>query len=305
MPAILRMIAVALMSVLLLLAIACGGGSGGDSGASDADDASNLFVSDPAVALAASADRFERSVTSVQADFSFDMSAGGFEMGAEGDFAYRAPDSLYMKMSMNGGGGGLFGGGDVGDFEIIALGDELYMNSSFTGWIELSLAEMGADGESFRDLLSSHSPLDYRAMLEAAGGEIESLGEEGGNQHVRMTVDLGDLMAAMLDSVGTDENVTTEDVFGGAGISGPIIVDVWTDSETLLPQRVVAEGEFGVDSEFATFRMEVKFHDYNGSIEIPEPPEDAKSLAEMFGDFDFEADADGDTVPDLFSTEGN
>jgi len=300
MPKILRMTAVALTSVLLLLAVACGGGSDGEPGASGADDATDLFVSDPAGALAASADRFERSVTSVQADFSFEMSAAGFEMGAEGDFAYRAPDSMYMKMSMSGGGGGLFGGGgDVGDFEIIALGDELYMNSSFTGWIALSLAEMGADGESFRDLLSSHSPLDYGAMLDAAGGEIENLGEDGGNQHVRMTVDLGDLMAAMLDSVGTDESGTADDIFGSAGISGPIVVDVWTDSETLLPQRVVAEGEFGVDSEFAAFRMEVEFHDYNGSIEIPEPPEDAKSLSEMFGDFDFEADTDGDTVPDV------
>jgi hypothetical protein len=305
MRALLRIIPSLLAAAILTLAVACGGGDDSTSGASDRDDASNLFVSDPAVALAASADHFERNVTSVQADFSFEMSAAGFEMGAEGDFGYRAPDSLYMKMSMKGGGGGLFGGGDIGDFEIIALGDELYMNSAFTGWIELSLAEMGADGESFRDLLSSHSPLDYRAILEAAGGEIESLGEDGGNQHVRMTVDLGDLMAAMLDSFSTDQNGTIEDPFGSAGISGPIVVDIWTDSETLLPQRVVAEAEFGVDSEFAAFRMEVKFHDYNGSIEIPEPPEDAKSLAEMFGDFDFEADSDGDGVPDFFTTEGN
>src|SRR5688572_26698279 len=132
MRATMKTFVITLVAAMALLAVACSGGSDGGNQTANppvndgGEDSSNLFVSNPVAALGASADRFEQEVQSLQATFSFEMSMAEFEMGAEGDFAYSAPDQLHMNMKLSGTAEGM-DLSEFGAFEILALGDKIYM----------------------------------------------------------------------------------------------------------------------------------------------------------------------------------
>ncbi len=285
-----RRVPAALAAALLLLAVACG--TSGDSGSSRprGDDNSNLFVADARAALGASAQRFQQNVESVSAEFSFGMNTSQFKFGAEGDFAYQAPDSMHMTMELSGSGGesssdgAAFDLSGLGKLEILALGDEIYMKIPFFGsdWIVMSLADLGTDAQSFRELLASHSPFDYSGLLQEIGGEIEDLGEEDGYQHLRFSADIGDVIDALgnsLDSGGTGSDATFAD------LAGPLTMDVWLDSETLLPDRFEAHGEFDAGVDVADFEMSMRFFGYDEPVDIPDAPEHAQPFADLFSDF--------------------
>ena len=279
----------------LMLAIAACGGNGGEE-TSDRSESPQKLVSNNALGvLAASAAEFEQEVRSVRADFTFDMDAPGFDLGATGEIAFQAPDGLHMTMEMSGGGESGFNLGDIGAFEIIALGENVYMNTSFTGWVQMSLDDLGADAESIRKALSGNAPFDYRSLIDSIGGEIEDLGEADGQQHYRVTVDLADVIGALTDSLGSNASDGSDGL--PTGLNGPIVMDIWMDRSTLLPQRFEADGEFDMDGESLGFAMQMTFSNYNESIDLPEPPSDAKSLSELLGDMDFDADYDGDGEP--------
>ncbi len=295
-------------SVLVVLAIACGGGSkGGGDETSDktGGDASDLFVSDVRTALANSAEEFAANVDSVRAEFTMDFGMGEDTMSMKGDFAFQDPDQMHMTMRMTGTGGEMFGGSDPGfdlsdfEFEMLASGNTMYMRMPFfgEGWVKMGFDEVGVDASSFEALMDSHSPFDYGAMLKQIGGEIENLGEENGRQHLRFTVDIGDVMNSMMDSFNSSSDTTTTNGFDK--FSGPMIMEIWVDSETLLPDQFKAHGEFDAGDKVAGFGMDMKFFDYNKSVRIPEPPKDAKSFSELFG-FDF-GNVTEPSPPDEFS----
>ena len=105
-----RILCASTVATALMLAAACGGSSdSGDDQSSNEPlgDTSELLVANPSRALGKSVDRFEQDVQSVSAEFFFEMEFGGFTVGADGTFAYRAPDTMHMVMDMNGGGEGI------------------------------------------------------------------------------------------------------------------------------------------------------------------------------------------------------
>ena len=268
-----RMLCAGLVSLALALSAACGG---------SADKASNepldpqLLVSNPSAALGASADRFEASVQSVEARFSLEMSMQGSRFGAEGEFAYRAPDSAHMTMRMSGGDGQFVDLAQLGEFEVLLLGDEIYMNTGFTGWAKASLGDLGADADSLKKLLDGHSPLDYQAFVDDVGATVENMGDTTVNgktyTRLRITTDFGQLMDSVFNSLGGSglgEGALPMD------ISGPITMDILMDPATMLPFTFEANGEFNISGESADFKMAFKFFDYNGPVDIPEPPADA------------------------------
>jgi hypothetical protein len=266
----------------MVMVIACGGGGEQQTSSEPVDP--ELLVSNPSAALGASAQRFEEEIDSVEAEFSFEFGMDGFAIGADGHFAYRAPDNMHMTMEMSGGDDEMFNLGDVGPIEMLLLGDDLYMNTGFTGWMTMSLDDLGADAESLREMMDMHAPLDFQALVGGLDAEVENLGpvEVGGNTYTRLriTTDLATVMDAMGEAVGEDSL--------GAGlfdVAGPMTMDILMNPETLLPFTFEANGDFGMGGESMEFRMAFKFFDYNGPVDIPAPPEDAVPFDEGFGDF--------------------
>jgi hypothetical protein len=287
-----RILLASCLAAALILAVACGGsgGNGSSNGGGDGSsneplgDTSELLVANPSEALGRSVDRFEQDVQSVSAEFFFEMDVSGFTVGADGTFGYRAPDSMYMVMDMNGGGEGL-DFGELGEFEILLLGEDFYMNSGFTGWVKMSLDDLGADGDSLKQLLEGHAPLNYEQLINDLEGEVQNLGDvtiDGTTySKMRITTDFEKLMGSIANSVG-DSGLDTS-AFGG-DVSGLMTIDILIDKVTLLPYTFDANGQFGMAGETMNFAMNFKFFGYNGPVNIPAAPADAQSFEDGFGD---------------------
>jgi hypothetical protein len=267
--------------VAMVMTIACGGGGGEQTSSAPVDP--ELLLADPSAALGASAQRFEEQIESVEAQFSFEFGMEGFVMGADGHFAYQAPDSVHMTMEMTGGDDESFNLGELGPIEMLLLGDQVYMNTGFTGWMTMSLDDLGADADSLREMMDTHAPLDFQALVDGLNAEVQNLGSEevGGNTYTRLriTTDLATVLDAMADSV-------SDDSFGAGmfDVSGPMTMDILMNPETLLPYTFEANGDFGFGGESMEFKMAFKFYDYNGPVDIPAAPEDAVPFDEGFGD---------------------
>ena len=263
----------------MMAAVACGGG--GEQTSSEPVDP-GLLVSNPTEALGASAQRFEDEIESVEAEYSFEFGMDGFAMGANGHFAYRAPDSVHMTMEMSGGDDELFNLSELGPIEMLVLGDDLYMNSGVTGWVTMSLDDLGADADSLRDMMDMHAPLDFQTLIDGMDAEVENLGpvEVNGNTYTRLriTTDLATVMDAMADSV-------SDETFGAGlfDVSGPMTMDILMNPVTMLPYTFEANGDFNMGGESMEFKMAFKFFDYNGPVDIPAAPENAQPFSEGLG----------------------
>jgi len=286
-----RMLSAGLACVALTLAAGCGGG--GDEGASNEPVDSELLVSNPSEALGASVERFEDEVQSVEARFSFDMDIGGFAIGADGTFAYRAPESVHMTMEMSGGDGEYFDLGELGEFEVLILGDDIYMNTGFTGWTTMSLDDLGEDSDSLERLAESHAPFDYQGLVDEVGATVEYLGDTtvDGKTYTRLrvTTDIGSLLESVTDSLG--ESGLDDSLFP-VDLSAPMTMEVLMDPATMLPYTFDASADFGSAGQPASFTMAFKFFDYNGPVDIPEAPENAvpfeDAVGDAFGDLGYE-----------------
>ncbi len=281
-----------LAALLLVVAVACAGGSGGQGTSSQpapdqtsdqpAGDVSQPLVSNAIEVLGKSAERFQQEVESLQAEMEFSVESSAFSMGATADFAFQAPNKMHMTMKLNfsDGTATVTDLSELGNIEMLLLGDEVYMNTPFTGWVSMSLAEMGADAEQLQSLLSSHSPFDYGAIIEQLGGQVKDMGQEsldgGTYNHYRVTMDLADVMAAISDSLGATDSLPSAD------LSGPVTLDLWVDPDTFLPHKLTAGGTLQIASEAMVFDMTMRFLDYNQPVEIPAPPPDAQPLQSLF-----------------------
>ena len=301
-----------LLAVLLLAAAACGGGDkgsndgvsnqdGSDSSSDDGSDSSSgggaladLLVSNPGEALGKSAEVFADEVDSMQGSFVFAISGSGLDADISGDFAYRSPDSVYMTMNMSASGDAALAALGNMTFEVLMLGDSLYMNTPFFGgWVVMTMDEIGVDAEQYEKLLSDHAPFDYSALIEGIAG-VEIVGEEEIDgqtyAHLRLQTDFATAMAAIADSFETTgfdaSTLPTE------ALSGPLVLDLWVDPDNGLPRRLSATGSMDIpdDGTGATaggpmeFEMGFEFDEYNGNVDIPDAPKDAKSFVELFSD---------------------
>lgn len=276
-------------ALLVLLAIACSGGgdqttsnqpagqtddpSVADDGA--ADSSGDLVSAAPIEVLSASAESFQQEVDSVQMEMDLTMNIGGFAVDADMDMAFQAPDQMHITMDFTG----------LGTFEMLILGSDIYMDVPYQGWVVFSPDDLGLgefiDTESFQDVFGDHSLLDYEAVIESLGGDVQDLGEETVDgdtyRHYRATVDFADLAAAFGDAIGATENLNLDDV------SGPLVLDVWVDPDTLLPHRLVVDGEFAFGQDTMVFDATMRMFGYNEPVQIPGPPPDAVPFTLMDG----------------------
>jgi hypothetical protein len=256
-----RVLPLALAATLFVLASACSSGGGGDT-----------VSADPLEVLTSSAESFAEEVQSVESDLEFSINAGGLDLGTSSQMTYQAPDQMHMTMTITG----------VGEFEILALGSEMYLNVLSVGWISFSLddvglEEVGLDAVALQKTFSDHSVLDYAALIQGVGGDVEDLGDEtldgATYRHYRGSVDFAALVAAFSDASGASSGLGLDDA------SGALTFDVWVDPDSYLPYKLTASGEFpfGVDS--MVFDATMIFTSYNEPVDIPSAPADAIPLA--------------------------
>src|SRR5437867_12061254 len=139
----LQIVCAGLLVGALVLAVACGGGGGeGEKQTSIKPAEADLLVSNPSGALGASAGKFEDEVDSVEGEFTLEMKIGDVSVGADGTFAYKAPDSVHMTMNMSGAGQELEDLGQLGQFEVLILGDQFYVNTNDTVWMSGSIDDV-------------------------------------------------------------------------------------------------------------------------------------------------------------------
>ncbi len=272
-----RVLPLALAATLFVLASACGSGGTGSTTSDQTDgQSSDLVSSEPLKVLSESAESFQDEVQSLEADLQFSINVDGLDIVTSAEMAFQAPDQMHMTMTITG----------LGEFEMLMLGTDIYMNVPPMGWIifsldDLGLEELGLDAQTLQDAFSDHSLVDYAALVESVDGEVEDLGDEtidgGTYRHYRGTMDLADLSAAFNDAVGASEGLDLEDV------SGPLTFDVWVDPDSYLPYKLTAGGEFAFGADAMVFDAEMLFTGYNEPVEIPDAPQDAVSLGELFG----------------------
>jgi len=258
-------------SLLVLFALACK-----SDGGSDGKTSGDMVSADPVEVLAASGESFEEDVDSLQAELLFSINAGGFIVNANSQMAFRAPDQMHATMDLTG----------LGTFEMLMLGKELYMNMPGQGWVQISLddaglSELGLDASTFEKLVTDHSMVDYKSLVENLGGEVDDLGPEtveGGTfEHYRTALDFGEMAAAFSDAFGAAGDLGLESV------SGPLTVDVWVDPDTTLPHKVAANGAFAFGAGSMAFDATMRFFGYNEPVEIPGAPPDAVPFALLGG----------------------
>jgi hypothetical protein len=170
----------------------------------------------------------------------------------------------------------------VGEFEVLALGSEMYLNVPSVGWISFSiddvgLEEVGLDAVALQKTFSDHSVLDYAALIQGVGGDVEDLGDEtldgATYRHYRGGVDFAALVAAFSDASGASSGLGLDDV------SGALTFDVWVDPDSYLPYKLTASGEFPFGIDSLVFDATMLFTGYNDPVDIPGAPADAVPLA--------------------------
>ncbi len=267
----------ALASVLLLAALACGGGEEpADSQANSAPEQSatvgpgGTLTPTPSgdkkklasEILAASSQRFEEQVKSLRGDMVMKSSAGGVSFTADSSFAFELPDKMYMKMTLAG----------MGEMELLLRDDTMYIKVPDQGWMSMSLEGLDGEMEQFQELMSDVSRSGYEDILNQVTGDVEDLGEENldGRRltHYRTSINIEDFMSAfggpLADSVPE------------ADVDGPMTMDFWLDPETELPYKFQAKASFDVESQSIGFEMSMRYLDYNKAVSIPAAPSDAK-----------------------------
>ncbi len=258
----------ALAATLFVLASACGSGGGGDS-----------VSADPLEILSASAARFQDEVQSVESDLQLSINVGGLDIGTSSQMTYQAPDQMHMTMALTG----------VGELEILALGSEMYLNVPSLGWISFSLddvglEEVGLDAAALQKTFSDHSVLDYAALIQGVGGDVEDLGDEtldgATYRHYQGSVDFAALTAAFSDASGASGDLGLDDT------SGLLTFDVWVDPDSYLPYKLTASGEFPFGIDSMVFDATMLFTSYNEPVDIPDAPADAVPLAGLLAGLD-------------------
>ncbi len=256
-----RVLPLALAATLFVLAAACSSGGG--------DDTVSLS---PEEVLTSSAESFQDEVQSVESDLEFSINAGGLELATSSQMTYQAPDQMHLAMAATG----------VGEFEMLALGSEMFLNVPSIGWISFSLddaglEEIGLDAAALEKTFSDHSVLDYATLIQSVDSDVEDLGEEtldgATYRHYRGSVDFDALVAAFSDASGASSGLGLDEV------SGALTFDVWVDPDGYLPYKLTASGDFPFGIDSMVFDATMFFTGYNESVDIPGAPADAVPLA--------------------------
>ncbi len=304
-----RLLILALPVLAALAIVACSGGGGSESARDDPAAGDDLFVSNGVQVLAASADRFEQEVTSLEGSLEMTLAVDDMDFGVDAEFAFEAPDNMHMAITMSGGDGVGVDLSDLGTTELLVRDGTYYFTMPFFGgWISLSLDDLGltgTDAAEIQDLLSAASAFDYQALVDAFGS-VEFAGEEevdGRNLlHYSVSAELADALAALSGALDSASGGT--DMLPTDGVAGPIAMDIWIGADDYLPYLVTMDiGLSSPEGGDLSIDMTVRIDAYNADVTIPDAPTDVVSFGDMFGDmFGGEDGGDPFGFGDLFET---
>lgn len=98
-------------------------------------------------------------------------------------------------------------------------------------------------------------------------------------------------ISSSIETTGLDPSTLPLDA-----LSGPLVFDLWVETDTGLPYRLQAVGSMdlpaGTDDSGAPaggameFEMRFDFEGFNGNVDIPDAPANAKSFVELFSNGD-------------------
>lgn len=259
-----------IIAALALLAAACGGGDkGAERGASaqPTDRAGEELVSVGAV-LSESARR-TGEIETMSGEFSMEMGMGGGQSFDMSGTMVMDADRMFMEMDMFGE-----------SFSVLMILPDFYLRFTGDDWVRMDLATAGIDPEAFKTYMDNNGivDLDMIAELTEDGEQLPDEVIDGKNyNHYTGTFDYADLIKdpAAKDLLTGPAAELVEDA------EGTVVVDYWIDPDTMLPRRVVMDMNVempGVGEMDMTMTMD--FLEFNGEVDIPEPPADAKDFSE-------------------------
>ncbi|HEY5626117.1 MAG TPA: hypothetical protein VIT93_06485 [Dehalococcoidia bacterium] len=283
-----KLLPLALFTLIALALVACSGADGSDSTTRDLS-ADGLFVSNGVEVLSASADRFEQEINSLDGSLEMAIVADGMDLGVDADFAFEAPDKMHMALTMSGDDGTGVDLGDFGTTELLVRDGTYYFTMPlFGGWMSLSLDDAGLTGTDLgeiEDLLSTSSAFDYQALVDAFGG-VDFVGEEevdGRNMlYYSVSTELADALGALSGAYDSTSGGT--DLFPVDDVTGPIEMDIWIGTDDYLPYLVTMDISLSTPEDGdLSLDMTMRIDAYNGDVTIPDAPSDAASFGDLFG----------------------
>lgn len=225
----------------------------------------------PDVVLATSAERFSQDVQSFEGEFEAIITFDDFEVRTKGDFAFQAPDSLYMTI-------GFFGQ----TIEYLMVNSDSYVRIPGEGWFVVTIEEFGIDRAALEEYLDNRGVVDYTDMAQQLEDltRLPDVTEDGVTYlHYRGTLDFADLADDLPEGL-LDPGVLER----AQEVLEPADVEVLLQRETFLPRQVDLKMAFNVEGSSFTMDMSLKFTDYDEPVAIPEPPANAKPLESLTED---------------------
>ena len=212
--------------------------------------------------LLASSAQALNDAQSFRGRFQMTMSMNGESVNSGGDITFEAPDKMHMTMNI---------GGQT--YEMLALLPDMYIRIPHQGWYALDGQTLGFSPELLTEYMNNRGLFDYQAEAEALGGVVQLPDEDIDGvpfAHFQGTLDFQSLQQA----VGPD--LVDPSVSGIQNISGPVQVDILLDKATHLPRRQTITMDLTANGTTISMDMRMAFTEYNGSVTIPDAPEDAR-----------------------------
>jgi hypothetical protein len=248
---------------------ACGGGS--DS-VSEPTSSPRNFVSAQA-AMEASAASYQAEVQSFEGTMSIGFGVGGEDFSTDGELKFESPDKAYVSMDIP----------TLGDMEVLLNDNDIYFGLDGE-WYTGDTSLLGINLEEFRKYAEDQGPVNYVDALEGLTDIVKLSDETIDGEtywHYHAALDL-DALADEIPSDVIDPGLIDQAADALSGTS----MDIYIDPETLLPRRYTMELTMEFAQEEFTMTMAMDFLEYNGDVDMPDAPTDAKEFdLSDFADF--------------------
>jgi hypothetical protein len=289
---------VLLVGSLALVAAGCGGSDGGSESAS--------VMSRQPIALEELSRSATASAEATSGRFAFDMDIAfpgadePLSFSGEGAFdreSERASFAVDMSLfaQLLGGFLGAFGGAtpdDMPDFddpgawqiEVIQDGAVSYVHfPAVSGELPEGKTWIRSDGQGLKvggfefsqvEELAASDPRDLLGMLEAVGGEIETIGTEElrsvETTHYRATIDPAEYAKTASPEERAKLAQLADSIQAGVGV---VPVDIWLDGDGLV-RKVAVEVSAEDQGQVGSASMSFEVWDYGEDVDIDLPPAD-------------------------------
>ena len=215
-----------------------------------------------------SANALANDVQSFRGRFQVNMNIDGQQVNSGGDMTFQAPDKMHMTMNI---------GGQT--FEMLALLPNMYIRIPTEGWYYLSGEALGFSPEVLGNYMNNRGLFDYDAQAAMLSGVTHAPDEyidDVAYNHFQGTLDFQSLLGALPPDL-LDPSTTA----AVQAASGPVTIDILLDKTTNLPRRQTVSMELDVNGTSMSMDMRMAVTEYNGEVNIPGAPEDARPLESL------------------------